>query len=483
MPENEQHPDNMKREQKEQKPLVATELWFRMEEKEALERGLIKTTVRAGDRTLEGSDPKGGYEAGRLVKLRIFNGKDLEAWEKDVVIEAVEKKNFRDLLPQDFEETRKDFSRDDNLAKLESFYGQTFGEDDVSTVVRFEYLDRMKSAADLLQTKILRRAEEPKDNPEDIDAATYTIPLIEHDYPAKTPVMWNAAYHAFGLEEKNFMAVGDPANAKQILDILRKDEKYLGGGAGVGFKDEVFDHLDEIDEEAAAIGSVNFILKTSEGKLKGFNTDGVGYAESLEALLEKRDDELRGKKVVLLGAGGTGNAIAFALAKRGVNLVILNRTVEKAEALAQRIREFVGVDEEDVRFGGEELIAEEVSDADVVLNVSTKGAAGQLEAYSPLARALLPPTIEHIQENIAQAKLVLSRIPRQAIISDIVLRKEQTPFLEQSKEAGFETLDGVPMVINQGVEAFWLLHGKELENKGITKDHVAEVMREAAQSK
>jgi len=61
-------------------------------------------------------------------------------------------------------------------------------------------------------------------------------------------------------------------------------------------------------------------------------------------------------------------------------------------------------------------------------------------------------------------------MPREAIVSDIVLGKGLTPLLQAAKKAGFEILDGIPMVINQGVEAFWLLHGKELQAKNITKE-------------
>ena len=73
-------------------------------------------------------------------------------------------------------------------------------------------------------------------------------------------------------------------------------------------------------------------------------------------------------------------------------------------------------------------------------------------------------------------------MPQNAIVSDIVLGKELTPLLKSASDAGFEILDGIPMVINQGVEAFWLLHSKELQAKNITKGQIAEVMKQAASS-
>ncbi|MBI2062219.1 MAG: hypothetical protein HYT64_00775 [Candidatus Yanofskybacteria bacterium] len=328
---------------------------------------------------------------------------------------------------------------------------------------------------------VLRFAREPKDNPSNLNFPGYTVPLIEHDYPAKTPAMWNAAYREFGMEAGNVMLVGDPERIPEIFAAFRQDPKYLGGGAGVGFKDEAVKHLDGLDPLASEIGSVNLILKTSGGALKGFNTDGLGYAQSLENVFKARGKILEGKKAVILGAGGTGNAVAFALAGKGMQLVILNRTVEKAEVLAGKLNDFFMLKgKEWVRFGGEELIGAEVSDADTVINVSTKGAAGDFERYSALAPAKLPAAEENIRENLEQAARVLAKVPKTAVVSDIVLGKEPTPFLKAAAQAGFETLDGVAMVINQGVEAFWLIHGKETRQKGFTKKHIREVMERAA---
>ncbi|MFN7088381.1 MAG: hypothetical protein ACK4NX_00945, partial [Candidatus Paceibacteria bacterium] len=157
---------------------------------------------------------------------------------------------------------------------------------------------------------------------------------------------------------------------------------------------------------------------------------------------------------------------------------ILNRTVAKAKELAEKINQHLGRDIS--KFGGEERIAEEVARADVVINVSTKGAAGSLEAYSALAPASLPPTPENIKKNLEEAKRILDLIPKTIVMSDIVLTEKGTPFLNAAKAAGLATLDGVPTVINQGVEAFWILHREELEKKGVTKEEVKAVMAEAA---
>lgn len=469
-----------------EKPVIAHELWFREEEKELIADRRITATVRAGNRTAETTDPKGGYQEGEFVTLKIQKGDgQFDPLETGAVAYSVEKKALGEIEPDDLEGTPlPQKTKQALIEKLKRLYGKDFTDNDIVTIVRFEYADDLKEAGDLIRTKALIYAHEPKANPESVDFPSYTLPLIEHDYPAKTPVMWNAAYREFGIDAGNIMLVGDPKQCGYMLDVFRKDAKYRGGGAGVGFKDEIIPYLDELESLAKEIGAVNFIMKTPEGKLRGFNTDGVGYAQSLEEVFKQRHEELRGKKAVVLGAGGAGNAVVFALAEKGMRVVILNRTVAKARDLTDKINRYfkkIGTDEM-VRFGGEEQIIAEVRDADAVINVSTKGSAGELEKYSALAPANLPANQENIRENLERAKTVLRTMPREAIVSDIVLGKELTPLLQAAKKAGFEVLDGIPMVINQGVEAFWLLHGKELQAKNITKEQVAEVMKRAASS-
>lgn len=345
----------------------------------------------------------------------------------------------------------------------------------------FEREKQMKQIKTLIEKGVLKFAKEPKDNPQVLDFPSYTIPLIGDDYPAKTPVMWNAVYEKLGMPIRNIMLVGEPESAEEIFDVLREDQKYFGGGAGVGFKEKSIKMLDELEPLAQAIGAVNFILKTPEGKLRGFNTDGLGYAESLENAFRSNGHELVGKKVVVLGAGGAGNAVAFALAQKGAKVVVSNRTVEKAKDLANKINQFLDLKgEERVRFCGESFVKRELTNADAVVNVSTKGAAGAFERYSALAPAELPATEENIQHNLDEAAAALAIVPNKAIISDIVLGKKLTPLLEEAKKDGFEILDGIPMVINQGVEAFWLLHGEEAAEKGFSKEDIREIMVQAA---
>lgn len=471
------------------KPPLATELWFSIRDNNSeqllsqVKKNKIHETARLGDRTEGTLNQKGGYKPGRYVTIKIQNpDKTFDSFETQAVITSCEIITFSEITPDHMLNVIADGSTKEELrANISKLYGREITDEDSITFVKFEYQDNLQNAMDLISCKVLSPAEQPQGNPKDLNFDKYTIPLIEHDYPAKTPIMWNAVYKELGLKEGNIMLVGDPASTKEILEVLKKDERYLGGGAGVGFKDEAFEHLDELDPIAEAIGSVNFIMKTPEGNLRGYNTDGKGYARSLEDLFKSRGESLNGKKALILGAGGTGNAVAFALAESNMNLVILNRTISKAQELAERINSYFG--KTIATFGGEEKIIEEVMSANAVINVSTKGATGSLEHYSALAPAVMPATEENIRNNHKEAESILAKIPATTILSDIVLTKEGTTFLQSAKNMNFTTLDGLPMVINQGVEAFWILHGQELLERGISKEHVTEIMNTAARGK
>jgi len=338
--------------------------------------------------------------------------------------------------------------------------------------------DELQCAGDLLRRAVLSVARKPTGNPQSLDAPSYTLPLIEHDYPAMTAAMWNESYRAFGIEAQNIMLVGSSRHSGEILGALRRDPKYLGGGAGVGFKDAVVRHLDDLDAMAETVGSVNFVVKTRQGKLRGYNTDGAGYARGLEEVLARRQQDLQDKRIVMLGAGGTASSVAFALAERGARLVITNRTRARAEELAGRVNRHFRC--QAAGFAAETELLEHLAAADAVVNVSTKGSSGSLEAYSALAPAELPATPRNLQANLDAADRLMALIPKHAVLSDVVLGDSVTPFLRAARARGFLTMDGVPMVVNQAVEAFWILHGDPLAAKEIPKGRVAEVMSRAA---
>jgi shikimate dehydrogenase len=282
-------------------------------------------------------------------------------------------------------------------------------------------------------------------------------------------------YKKFDIDAMMAMVVGNPAAVHDIIASFRSDPKYIGGGSGSGFKELVINELDDTTPLAKAIGAVNVIKRESDGRLIGDNTDGAGYVESLAQTMSNQGQELKGSRILILGAGGTGRAIAFALADRGAGLVILNRTKSKAVELSQSVNAHFG---KIAAIGGDrELISEYLPSSDAVVSV-IDDATSPLDEYSTLGTMELPVTTESLQQNRDSSAKLLSTARPSLIVSDIRLRTNETPMLKQAREMGFAILDGVPMVINQGVAAFWWLYGDHLTKQGVTKEDIAKIMLE-----
>ncbi len=204
--------------------------------------------------------------------------------------------------------------------------------------------------------------------------------------------------------------------------FIREFRKLNIGGFAVTtpHKEEIMKHLDEVDETAKKIGAVNTIV-AKNGKLKGYNTDCTGAKKALE---EKT--QLKGRKVVVLGAGGAAKAVAFMLAREGCKLTVLNRTVEKARALAKKLKCGYGAPE-DIKH----------TDYDVLINCTTAG--------------MLP----NDKETPVDKKYLKN------IVMDIVYKPPVTRLLKEAKDAGCTTIDGLTMLLHQATGQFELWTGRK----------------------
>jgi len=315
------------------------------------------------------------------------------------------------------------------------------------------------SIQDLFAEGLLQVAEQPKNNKLDLstigDLKVLFFP-IDHDYPGGSAAMHNAVFERYDLPYRSCFVVADPANVEAIFTVLKADSNYMGGGAGSGFKDKVGPHLDGLDQSAEAIGSVNVIAR-EDGKLIGYNTDGVGF---VNGLLGEYADCIRGKKIVILGAGGTALPIAYEMAQNSpAEIVICNRTVSKAEKIAELISPFCKA-----RGVGEDCINEELATAGVVVNTSNKGAQPN-EAYSAFAAMTGDPAAD--MEN---SKANLARLPSDAIVADILLEPETTT-LRMAQGNGNRTHSGQHMNLHQAVPAFKMITKLDKPN-----DELAETM-------
>ncbi|HMK65557.1 MAG TPA: shikimate dehydrogenase [Thermodesulfobacteriota bacterium] len=188
------------------------------------------------------------------------------------------------------------------------------------------------------------------------------------------------------------------------------------------FKTAVMEFLDEIDQGARRIGAVNTIWN-DQGRLKGFNTDWNGFVFAL-----KKHTEIRGKKFVVLGAGGAARGIVYGLIREGGEPILVNRTASKAEALA---REF------GCAFAEEPGI--EMVGADGLINTTPLG--------------MSPRTEDTPWEG--------DDLHRFKVVMDIIYNPLETRLLKEARSAGCRTVSGLEMFIHQGAEQFKLWTGLE----------------------
>ena len=305
----------------------------------------------------------------------------------------------------------------------------------------------------------------------------YTVPVVAHDYGAKTPLMWNTLYERLGLNLRSIMLVADPANTELIVNAFRTDPKYIGGGFGVGFKERGITYLSKTNPRDLA--SVNIVVKEGS-ELVGYNTDAKGFVRGLEDKFREIGKSLEGQTFVLLGAGGVAKEVSRLLAQNKGRVVILNRTEQKAIDLANEIASNYGVYSVGV---GEAAIGSYLLDKTnppaAAINLTDKGSDGKLQAYS--AFSIADDANESNSRAIARE---LVKINPQIVVADIVLPKSgKSRTLQIAAEEGLTNLvDGIPMVVNQAAPAYVLVQNANhlVHPKKVDENGALAVFKEAA---
>lgn len=253
-----------------------------------------------------------------------------------------------------------------------------------------------------------------------------------------SPILHNAAFKEFGLNYVYLTFEIHEEDLGKTLDIL-KEKNFRGLSVTHPFKIKVMTYLDDIDEEAKEIGAVNTLVN-DVGKLRGYNTDSFG---ALEALIRNGVDiEKGGKKFLILGAGGAARALTVPLVKMGNEVIIVNRTHQRGEELAQMLKklgeaEALKLDE----------IGNVIDDVEILINCTPVGMKGGPEG-SPLPTQLITKDI---------------------IVFDMVYTPKDTPLLLAAKEVGAKVIYGYEMFIHQGAKAFELWTGKSAPEKLMRK--------------
>jgi len=245
---------------------------------------------------------------------------------------------------------------------------------------------------------------------------------IEH---SKSPAMHNAWF-----EEMSVEATYIPLHvSSEQLGAAVAGLKTLGASGWnvtIPHKTAIIPYLDELDELAQKMGAVNTVVRTTEGKLIGYNTDGVGFVRSLE---EAVGSSHKDKPVLLVGAGGAARGIAFAMQQQGYSdLTMTNRTVANAQAI--------------------------VDEMGIGRAISLKEAEETLAHFSIIVQM----TSAGLATGNFSMPFSLNRLAKGAIVADIVYNPLMTPFLQAADEKGATIVTGLGMFVHQGAIAFehWL---------------------------
>ncbi len=247
-----------------------------------------------------------------------------------------------------------------------------------------------------------------------------------------SPRFQQAALDFCGIDAEYRAYPVAPVDVGKFVAGLRQPG-ILGINVTVPHKEAVIPFLDEIDDWATEAGAVNTIVNR-QGRLTGHNTDGYGF---LRALQEGGGFQPRGRRTLILGAGGAARGVVLALAREGVGyLTIANRTPERAESLAQLARGR-GIAAQAIPLSGADL-TESAASAELIVNCTTIGMThGPGAADSPLPRQAIPVT---------------------ALVYDLVYNPLETRLLRDAAQIGAATLGGIQMLVYQGAASFELWH-------------------------
>jgi shikimate dehydrogenase len=207
---------------------------------------------------------------------------------------------------------------------------------------------------------------------------------------------------------------------------------FCGFNVTLPFKEKIIEYLDELSPQAEFMSAVNTV-HNKDGRLIGYNTDGIGFYLGLKNSGFQADNT----KVLIFGAGGAARGVAVNLLENQLSeLVIFNRTLEKAERLREdlrRVSEKTAITCLPLSQNG---VQEQLADADLIVNTTALG---------------MWPDVEAVPFRLGQSAEHLT-------VYDLVYNPLETAFLKQARSAGAKVIDGLDMFIFQGVEALriWL---------------------------
>ncbi|ADY56230.1 Shikimate dehydrogenase [Syntrophobotulus glycolicus DSM 8271] len=249
-----------------------------------------------------------------------------------------------------------------------------------------------------------------------------------------SPVMHMAGFLASGIDA-SYEAITVPSGELDAY-VQMLSEQYHGWNITYPYKEDMIKYLDDVSEEAQALGAVNTV-KNERGKLYGYNTDGAGFV----AAVQNAGFVPAGNRVAVIGAGGAARAVIYALAKEEAEITIVNRNQQKAGELARQIENKFGRPVNCVPFDkGEWMLS-----------------SGLIIQGTPIGMQDEP------------FPLVLEGIKEKVLAVDLIYKPLQTNFLKQAQNLGCRIMNGLEMLLYQGAYAWDIWFGRKAPVENMRK--------------
>lgn len=274
-------------------------------------------------------------------------------------------------------------------------------------------------------------------------AVSYKAELVGvFGYPvAENPtcVMQEAAFNQLGLQWR-YLTIEVKPDA--LADAMRgmRAMAFQGINLTIPHKVAVMQYLDEIADDAAKIGAVNTVRRMGD-KLIGENTDGKGF---LRGVREEAGIDPQGKRIVIMGAGGAARAIAVELALAGAaEIIVYNRSNDRGEAMVKDLVNRTGVK---ASFAHWTTTYAVTGDVDILVNATSIG-------LYPDVDAVVDANLEGAQPSL--------------LVCDVIPNPPETRLIKAAQAQGLKTLNGLSMLVFQGVIGFEMWTGKKAPEKAM----------------
>jgi shikimate dehydrogenase len=269
---------------------------------------------------------------------------------------------------------------------------------------------------------------------------TTRVALLGHPVGhSRSPAMHNAAFRALGLDWRYEAIDVEPERFGEVLAAL-PGEGFVGANVTIPHKLRALEAADEPTDVARAVGAAN-TLSFTHGRVRADNTDVEGF---LTALRERNPAAPAGMNALVLGAGGAGRGVVYALLSAGAARVdVWNRHPERAETLVSDLAPVAG------ETALESITEPTAADVDLLVNATSLG----------MRHPHASPETGEVDEFFKATPLSADELDDRLTVVDLVYRLDRTPFIRAASARGLRCVDGFDVLVHQGAASFRIWTG------------------------